>query len=124
MFGLQRYELSQELTACLGCGSPRITHLHAIRSSRLRNEPKRLVFVSGCRDCGLVFVNPSKSEAELAAYYTKDGGWNARAPERAERVTDLSATPKRKRIADKAESKGILKAAVVQARRQFGTTEG
>jgi SAM-dependent methyltransferase len=124
MLGLEAYRLPQELLACPACASPRIVHLHAVRSPRFRKEAQKVIFVSGCRSCGLLFVNPPKSEAELAAYYQADGGWNDRVPERIERAANLSATPARKDVPDDDVSRGIVQAAVVHARQRFGTTEG
>jgi SAM-dependent methyltransferase len=124
MAGGHAYRLPDEVNECRSCGSRRITHLHAIPSPIRRKEVQRLVFVSGCRACGLVFVNPSKSATELFAYYGEDGGWNARVPERVERAAQLNATPPRKEISDADEGQGILQAATVHARRRFGAIEG
>lgn len=36
---------------------------------------RRIGFVSGCRDCGLVFSNPLPSSDELKAFYSLTGEW-------------------------------------------------
>jgi SAM-dependent methyltransferase len=40
-----------------------------------REDGRRFGFVTGCRRCGLVFVNPMPSRVELDAFYSPDGEW-------------------------------------------------
>jgi len=63
-----------EASACPACASTRITVLDVI--PRISDAHGRLIsFVTGCRDCGLLFVNPLRSQAELDQYYGDEGPW-------------------------------------------------
>jgi SAM-dependent methyltransferase len=65
---------ADEASACPACQSTRITLLDVIPT--LRDARGRLVsFVTGCRDCGLLFTNPPRSQDELDAYYADEGPW-------------------------------------------------
>jgi SAM-dependent methyltransferase len=43
---------------------------------------RRLAFISGCGDCGVLFVNPLPTPAQLEQYYSEEGTWASRRPER------------------------------------------
>jgi SAM-dependent methyltransferase len=43
---------------------------------------RRLAFISGCGDCGVVFVNPLPTPAQLERYYSEEGTWASRQAER------------------------------------------
>lgn len=63
-----------EASACPACASPRIIVLDVIPT--LRDGHGRLIsFVTGCNDCGLLFTNPPRSQAELQQYYADEGPW-------------------------------------------------
>jgi SAM-dependent methyltransferase len=63
-----------EAVACPACASPRIVLLDVI--PRVGDTHGRLVsFVTGCRDCGVLFANPLRSQTELDRYYGDRGHW-------------------------------------------------
>jgi len=63
-----------EASACPACTSSKITVLDVIPT--LRDAHGRLIsFVTGCRDCGLLFTNPPRSQEELQQYYADEGPW-------------------------------------------------
>ena len=68
------YRAPRELRQCPACGSPR---LDALTTQRLPApiDGRRTALVSGCEECGLVFVNPLPSDAELTAMYGPQGEW-------------------------------------------------
>jgi SAM-dependent methyltransferase len=68
------YRAPRELTRCPACSSPRLDAL-ALHKLPAALDGRRTGLVSGCEDCGLVFVNPSPSEDALAAMYGPDGEW-------------------------------------------------
>ena len=78
--GRSIYRAPQELTHCPACHS---TALAALGLHRLptRLDGRRTGLVSGCEDCGLVFVNPSPSDAALASMYGPRGEWALRRPD-------------------------------------------
>ena len=63
-----------EASACPACTSPHITLLDVIPTLRDR-QGRMASFVTGCRDCGLLFTNPPRSPEELQEYYGDEGGW-------------------------------------------------
>ena len=74
-----------EASACPGCASPRITLLDSFGIPRdARN--RRIRFLSGCHDCGLLFSNPLPPADQLAAHYGDGGAWAARRVERRRRL--------------------------------------
>jgi SAM-dependent methyltransferase len=56
------------LTACPTCGAGRISDLDATVEGKAK--------VSGCKSCGLVFINPMPTDEELAAHYAPGGAWS------------------------------------------------
>jgi 2-polyprenyl-3-methyl-5-hydroxy-6-metoxy-1,4-benzoquinol methylase len=79
--------IEDEEAACPACASARLTHLDVLPGPRRRSQP-RMAFVTGCRDCGVVFWNPLPSSDQLAQFYSHDGEWAAR---RLERTAKLEA---------------------------------
>jgi len=65
---------ADEASSCPACLSSRITVLDVIPT--LRDGHGRLIaFITGCRDCGLLFTNPPRSQEELDQYYADEGPW-------------------------------------------------
>lgn len=73
-----RYRLPNEASTCPACASGSIVHLHFVPSKRFRAQGQHLSFVTGCRACGLVFIDPPRTDEQMAEYYAEDGGWNKR----------------------------------------------
>ena len=67
-----RYD--NEARACPACESPRITLLDVFKIPRDRRG-RRLAFVTGCHECGVIFVNPLPSPEELHERYAPEGAW-------------------------------------------------
>ena len=67
-----RYD--NEARACPACESPRITLLDVFKIPRDRRG-RRLAFVTGCHECGVIFVNPLPSAEELHERYAPEGAW-------------------------------------------------
>jgi SAM-dependent methyltransferase len=59
---------------CPACASKRVTLIDVIPASGRLNA-FGTAFVSGCRACGLLFVNPMPTHAFLEAIYAPDGVW-------------------------------------------------
>jgi len=68
------YRAPRERTRCPACGSSGLDAL-ALHELPAALDGRRTGLVSGCEDCGLVFVNPPPSEEALAAMYGPDGEW-------------------------------------------------
>jgi SAM-dependent methyltransferase len=68
------YRAPRELTHCPACHSPALSAL-ALHKLPAALDGRRTGLVSGCEDCGLVFVNPSPSDAALATMYGPEGEW-------------------------------------------------
>lgn len=73
------YRVPGERQHCPVC-SGRIVHLDPLPFTR-RSDDYRVGFISGCRQCGLVFANPFPTAADLEAMYTPDGDWGTRRPD-------------------------------------------
>lgn len=88
--------LPSESSACAACGSRDLALMDVLR---VRRTPTRagVAFVSGCRGCGLLFVNPMPDADHLEAFYSADGAW---AQERAARAR-LLAEQHARRLAKK-----------------------
>lgn len=65
---------TNEARACPACESPRITLLDVFKIPRDRRG-RRLAFLTGCRECGVLFVNPLPSHEELSERYAPQGAW-------------------------------------------------
>lgn len=63
-----------ETTTCLACASTDIRMLDVISIPRT-STGRGVAFVTGCRDCGLLFTNPPPSAEELARFYAPGGTW-------------------------------------------------
>ena len=69
------------MPACPACRSTSIVHLEPFVSPD-DGAGSRVGFVTGCRECGLLFVNPQPDPAALAVFYSPDGTWGRYASER------------------------------------------
>jgi len=65
-----------EAPACPACTSPRITLIDVLPIRR-DIEGRRVSFLTGCHDCGLLFTNPIPTEAQLERYYADEGPYRA-----------------------------------------------
>jgi SAM-dependent methyltransferase len=77
------YRAPGELERCPACDSSRLV---ALRLHKLAEAiaGRRIGFISGCEECGLVFVNPLPSADALASMYGPQGEWGlARIDDRA-----------------------------------------
>lgn len=79
---------ADEVFACPGCASPRITVLDVMPIVR-DAKGRRVSFLTGCRDCGLLFTNPTRTQGEAEDYYSNEGPWAA---SRAERMSKVETT--------------------------------
>lgn len=118
------YRTPNEITTCPACGSSRLRALHAVASRKRRraSPDHRLRLVSGCDVCGLIFVNPPPTDADLAAYYAPDGGWNQR--EQAPWSGDKAPTDARSVPSSVTSDSALVELAVWWAARRMGTVSG
>lgn len=65
--------------ACHATDCFRPLHVYANDARQVNAAPSLALL--GCERCGLVFSHPLPSDLELAAYYSKPGGWEARVRE-------------------------------------------
>ena len=88
-----------EASACPACASPRIVPVDefAIPQDARR---RRVRFISGCRDCGVLFSNPQPLPEQLAAFYSEGGEWATRHAERLRWLETKSRQnpPRKKRL--------------------------
>lgn len=68
------YRAPREQEHCPACGSRRLRPLWQHKLFR-PVDGRRMGFVDGCEDCGLLFVNPQPTDDELAETYSPDGDW-------------------------------------------------
>ena len=73
----------EEASACPACRSRRLTMLDVIPVTR-GAKGRRVAFLAGCADCGLVFTNPMPTEEQQAKYYADEGPYRAHKVEAAE----------------------------------------
>jgi len=76
---------ADEATACPACASLQILVID-VMAIRPVAGGRRIAFLTGCRECGLLFANPLPTAEQLAAYYANDGTW---ADSRAERMAKI-----------------------------------
>ena len=84
---------NDEAHTCPACASPRITVLDALPIPKTP-AGRRLAFISGCRDCGVLFVNPLPTPAQVERYYSAEGTWASRQAERV-KTTVTESGPRR-----------------------------
>ena len=63
-----------ETTACPACASADIQAVDVISIPR-HSTGRGVAFVTGCRDCGLLFTNPLPSPEDLKRFYAPGGTW-------------------------------------------------
>jgi SAM-dependent methyltransferase len=63
-----------EVRVCPACASARIELLDVFKIPRDRRG-RRLTFLTGCHECGLLFVNPLPCPDELERQYAPEGAW-------------------------------------------------
>lgn len=85
-----------EAQSCPACGSSDLTLLDVLRV-RADMTGRKLVLLTGCEGCGLLFTNPSPDVQHAAGFYDEEGTWGAA---HAERVSHIVATHE-KRVASK-----------------------
>jgi 2-polyprenyl-3-methyl-5-hydroxy-6-metoxy-1,4-benzoquinol methylase len=68
------YRAPRERDRCPACESSSLAALAPFRLPAAING-RRTGLVSGCEACGLVFVNPPPSDAELSTMYSHTGEW-------------------------------------------------
>jgi SAM-dependent methyltransferase len=67
------YRVPGEVHRCPACGSRYLFELDLM--ALVVAGRRRLGFVTGCEECGLVFTNPQPTASELAHFYTPGGEW-------------------------------------------------
>lgn len=77
------------LTKCPTCQSRRVVVLDVIK------KQETVTLISGCKFCGLVFVNPPPTPEETAAYYRPGGAWEKKLRDRLVRIKAPSPTDHR-----------------------------
>ena len=75
--------VTEEASACPACRSPRLTMIDVIPVTR-GAKGRRIAFLAGCLDCGLVFTNPMPTEEAQAQYYADEGPYRLHKLEAAE----------------------------------------
>src|SRR5687767_4741401 len=70
------YGVPSEAECCPACGSRALYDLDVLRFRRAVNA-KRIGFISGCHECGLVFSNPQPMAEELMSFYSSSGEWRS-----------------------------------------------
>jgi SAM-dependent methyltransferase len=83
-----------EASACPACRSSRIRLLDVFSIPRTP-ERRRLAFISGCRSCGLLFVNPLPTTRQLKKYYSEQGTWATLKDERVKEGKSREPRPRR-----------------------------
>jgi SAM-dependent methyltransferase len=63
---------ADEASACPGCRSRRLAMLDVIPVAR-GPKGRRVSFLTGCHDCGLLFTNPMPTQEQLDRYYADEG---------------------------------------------------
>src|SRR5688500_10843564 len=86
-----------EASACPACRSSRIRMLDVFSIPRTP-ERRRLAFISGCRACGLLFVNPLPSANQLQKYYSEQGTWAERKSDRVKEPNSVTGRPRPDRL--------------------------
>ncbi len=69
------YRPPGERRICPACGGRSIRHLAPLPYTRPQDYEWKIGFISGCKQCGLLFANPLPSAGALERLYSPDGGW-------------------------------------------------
>jgi len=67
---------AHEVSACPGCASSRLELLDVFKIPR-DPRSRRVAFLTGCHECGLLFANPLPTREDLEHHYSQGGGWAA-----------------------------------------------
>jgi len=87
------YRAPGELETCPACESRQLLTL-GVHKLAQAVAGRRTGFVSGCEECGLVFVNPLPSDEALAAMYGPKGEWGlARSDDHSAVAADAERRP-------------------------------
>lgn len=113
----QEFRLKDELLACPSCSSGRIRQLDFVRSQRRKGN--YIIFVSGCDDCGSIFVNPPPNASQIEAYYSEDGDWKKK---KGYEELESKSGPSAENITDENIGKSSVHTIVAHARKIFGPT--
>lgn len=73
---LPLHRLRDEARMCPACRSTSITLLEPLSLSEMAGH-SRVGFVTGCRECGLLFANPLPDPEKLKTFYSPDGTWGS-----------------------------------------------
>jgi SAM-dependent methyltransferase len=84
----------EEARACPACQSSRITVLDVFTVPKTP-EGRRVAFITGCHDCGVLFVNPLPTTEQLEQYYSDVGTWAARQADRVKAPPAETPGPRR-----------------------------
>jgi SAM-dependent methyltransferase len=81
-----RFRAADERVDCPACHARTVKHLSVVWQPGSKDEP-RTGFISGCRRCGLVFLNPQPSAEVLTEFYAPESNyvrtrWNRKAGRR------------------------------------------
>ena len=79
-----------EAVACPACGSSRIVLLDVMPHPR-KVAGRRVGFVTGCRECGVLFSNPLPTPEQLAQFYGPIGPWAEALSDRFDRLEKRAA---------------------------------
>ena len=86
-----------EAAACPACRSSRIRMLDVFSIPRTP-ERRRLAFISGCKACGLLFVNPLPTASQLQKYYSEQGTWAKLKTARVKEPNSVTGAPRPDRL--------------------------
>jgi 2-polyprenyl-3-methyl-5-hydroxy-6-metoxy-1,4-benzoquinol methylase len=77
--------LANEVAACPACASPGLSILDVLRVRR-EMTGRRVSFLTGCRSCGLLFINPLPPPERIEQFYTEEGAWGREHSDRRQRL--------------------------------------
>jgi SAM-dependent methyltransferase len=86
-----------EAAACPACRSSRIRMLDVFSIPRTP-ERRRLAFISGCKTCGVLFVNPLPTARQLQKYYSERGTWAKLKKARVKEPNSVTGAPRPDRL--------------------------
>ncbi|MGE0591885.1 MAG: class I SAM-dependent methyltransferase [Vicinamibacterales bacterium] len=85
---LSWYAPPGEQRACPACGSLIVRHIEPLGLRQPQDHHWKFGFISGCRQCGVLFANPLPTSTDLLRAYSPEGDWGrTRQEEREKPVT-------------------------------------
>lgn len=85
---LSWYAPPGEQRACPACGSLIVRHIEPLGLRQPQDHHWKFGFISGCRQCGVLFANPLPTSRDLVRAYSPEGDWGrTRQEEREKPVT-------------------------------------